>query len=662
MTTDTAAPADHAQPTLKPGATVQPLEGALRIPIGLITPSPLNPRKRWNATKVAEMSADMRINAQIQPIRVRPNPVHTASNGRPPYEIVVGETRWRAAPAAGLTTLDAVVRDCSDQELIKLALAENTKRQDLHPLEEADGYDALLRKPDGLQGYDSVQALAAAVGVSPSYVYQRLKLRALCAAGRDAFLAGTIDASVALLIARMPSQEEQARATARIVAGWGGEAYSFRQAAEFLQKEFMLRLSLARFDITAAYKVAGPCASCPKRSGAEPDLFADVTSGDMCQDARCYQAKAEEAHQLLLQACRDAGRIVLQGSSARAIIPSAGATPVGHYRLDMPCPDLTDSQRALREVLGQGFAQQIVVVDLPESAPVELVTIAAAKQALKARGLLRSQTTKAAPAKPAASSAPAPAPTGKVHWPMPDTVPAGAPASSGAATPGGEGAGGEKARRLTEDQRLRQEAVRVQERFGALLFAELMDRTAKVDELPLLALRLIVNDLFRDMSFEACEAIYRARGWDRGAWEAIPIVDSDARTANCSGRELGELLVALLVAEDLTVKCSPGELMDDETPAWHLATELGVDMQRVWQAACAEVEGAGSAAGSARRELDATATFIAQHGAAAGSATTTEAPSRRETYVDPDWKFPGTTEAGSGLIDQSDEGASHADH
>ena len=98
-------------PTLASPAAVQPLDGALRIPVALITPSPLNPRKRWATDKVASMAADMAVNGQIQPIRVRPNAQHTPTNGRPPYEIVVGETRWRAAPGAGM----ACLRKCNNR-------------------------------------------------------------------------------------------------------------------------------------------------------------------------------------------------------------------------------------------------------------------------------------------------------------------------------------------------------------------------------------------------------------------------------------------------------------------------------------------------------------------------------------------------------------------
>lgn len=309
-----------------PPAACHELAGALRIPITMLAPSPLNPRKRWTPERVARMVSSLRTSGQVQPIRVRPNPHYTPSNGRPPYEIVVGETRWRAAPEAGLTALDAVVGDYTDQQVIELGVVENTDRNDLHPLEEAEAYEALLRRPDGLQGYATVQDLAARFGQSASYVYQRLKLRNLCPAGREAFLADKIKASVALLIARMPDMAEQAKATATLAAGWGGEPYSYRTAAELLQRDYMLALAKAPFDIAATFAVAGPCHQCAKRSGANPDLFADVTGGDMCQDARCYQAKATEAR-LADEARQAALRSDAEASAAARPQPAALLRP-----------------------------------------------------------------------------------------------------------------------------------------------------------------------------------------------------------------------------------------------------------------------------------------------------------------------------------------------
>ena len=616
------------------------LEHSARLAPGLLAPSPTNPRKRFDPARVQQIADSMRQVGQIQPIRARPNPQHHAGDGRPPFEIVVGETRWRAATLAQLPTLDVIVRAYTDIEALEVQLVENLQRADLHPMEEAEGYGQLLRSPTGLQGHASVHDMAARVGKSDSYVYQRMKLLALCPAGREAFYAGTITASVALLIARMPNAEEQARATARIVAGFGGEPYSYRQAVEYLQREFMLRLGLARFDIATTYAVAGPCQACNKRSGAEPDLFADVTAGDMCQDSRCYQAKTEEAHQALLQAARDAGRIVLQGAAARKVLPTPDATPVGHYRLDAPCSALTDSQRTLRELLGRGTTAQIVVVDLPDTTPVELVPEEAARKALKARSLLRapppvpagnaSQGTKAGT--PSAPSAP-PAPPAKPSAPPKAAAPAGPPTAEGEGEKTdwwNDPKNDVKPRTVAVDEAV---DVEVLGRFGHLLATELQERLDEAEELPLIVLRLALELLFEDMLFEEAELLYGIARWSIG--EAVKgeglAVNYKRHLAAADGRVLGELLALSLVVADCTSAMGPAMLRNAKTPAAALAAHFGIDLDRVMRDAQIAVRahrqaGAdGSAAGAARRELDATAAFIEQHGAAHGSAGSTQA-------------------------------------
>jgi ParB/RepB/Spo0J family partition protein len=618
-------------------ATVHELERPMRLQPGQLTPSPTNPRKRFDPARVTQIAESMKQVGQIQPIRARPNPRHTASNGQPPYEIVVGETRWRAAQQANIP-LDVIVRSYTDIEALEVQLVENLQRTDLHPMEEAEGYEQLLRTPTGLQGHATVHDLAARVGKSDSYVYQRIKLLALCKAGRDAFYAGQINASVALLIARMPNAEEQARATAKIVAGFGGDPYSYRQAVEYLQREFMLKLQLARFDITAAYKVAGPCAGCKKRSGAEPDLFADVTGGDMCQDARCYQAKTEEAHQLLLQAARDAGRTVLQGVAARRVLPTVDGAPVGHFRLDAPCPELTDSARPLRALLGTGSTAQIVVVDLPDQAPVELVAFEVARTAIKARGLLRQQTSSSKKASPAPAPAPA-APASKAN-PMPKPTagaPSGAPAASPPAGGGGEG--------NKDDAWLRYPELRgnpgfkpagdemVFLRFGKLLFDELRAKLETAPELPSVVLDLAINLLANSLEVDEIELLYSGMGWafDADSLDAdfpFPLFDFHNLVRELDGRGKGMLLALLAVVRDCT-DSPPRPIVvveHNRSPALALAGVFGIDLDRVLADARAALEEEqGSAAGAARREPTPTEAFISQHGAAAGGAGTTKA-------------------------------------
>jgi len=581
---------DHDPTIISPGplpegmtGAVQPLDNAMRVPVALLTPCPLNPRKHRTTEHVQRIADSLRARGQLQPIRVRRNPEWSPTNGRPLLQIVVGQTRWHAAQLAGIGTLDAVLGEYTDQECIELGLAENTDRDPLHPLEEADGFDALLRKPEGLQGYATVQELAARFGRSPSYVYQRLKLRALCPAGREAFLAGTIDASVALLIARMPDQAEQARATARIVAGFGGEPYSYRAASDYLQREFMLRLGHAKFDVLATYSVAGPCAGCDKRSGAAPDLFSDVAgAGDMCQDSRCYRAKAEEEQQRLLAAARDAGYTVLQGSAARRVMPSVQSAPVGgHRRLSEPAPDLTDSRKTLGELLPPKALRIIVVhPDAPDSL-VELVTDEDARRALRRKGLLReaeqphkpSPPVKAAPpAAPASQQAAAPAGPAPSS-PRPAQPDADSAPSPRQATPAadldspaegkGEKESGKLARRL---------------KYGQLLGSAIDEALRKANDtrwqrIAFEALRITVDVLSGDLSAEA-EQLLDTIGRSR-------LLDPQ-RIGAATGRELAEQLVMLLVVEQLSNGPTSAEL---EHVTFLIAEECDIDTDELWRCA-----------------------------------------------------------------------------
>lgn len=108
---------------------------SLRTAIENITPSPFQPRRRFDEAKIEELAASIRNQGIIQPLVVR--------RKGPVYELIAGERRWRAAMKAGLTEVPIVVREASDHEALQLALVENLQREDLNPIEEANGYRRL---------------------------------------------------------------------------------------------------------------------------------------------------------------------------------------------------------------------------------------------------------------------------------------------------------------------------------------------------------------------------------------------------------------------------------------------------------------------------------------------------------------------------------------
>jgi ParB family chromosome partitioning protein len=167
---------------------------------------------------------------------------------------------------------------------------ENSQRVDVHPYEEAQGFQRLLDIP----GYD-VAALAAKSGKSPSHIYARLSLLQLIPEVAEAFMLARITASHASLIARLP-QESQAKAYEQCWRkDWQDkEAHLLpsKYLSAWIQDNLYLNLADAPFDRDDATlnPAAGACDTCPRRSGYNTSLFADV-QGDQCLDAPCYYSK-----------------------------------------------------------------------------------------------------------------------------------------------------------------------------------------------------------------------------------------------------------------------------------------------------------------------------------------------------------------------------------
>lgn len=372
--------------TSSPALLRDRIPDAVLLPLNLIRPNPWN--RKVNDEQLADLADNVRQVGVLQPALVRP--IEGAKPGEPLFELIAGERRWRAARQAELRTLPVLVRRMDDQQVIELNLVENLQREDLHPLDEAAGYDRLLRKdagPQALRGFASPEALAERIGKSRSYVVQRLRLLQLCPEGQQAFRAGRLSFSLALRIARLPRAEDQAKATKAILTGWGGEPMTARQADDLIHREFMLDLGTAVFNITDASLVpeAGSCRECTKRTGCSPDLFQDIKRGDTCTDSACFQAKVA-AHQARQRAEAEAkGLQVISGKEAKAIIPESWSMPRGYLELDKVHAQL-DGKKTLRKLLGKAELQPVLVQHPRDGNLVPMVPEKAALAALKAAG------------------------------------------------------------------------------------------------------------------------------------------------------------------------------------------------------------------------------------------------------------------------------------
>lgn len=270
--------------------------------------SKTNPRRTLDPAKLKDLIASVKEKGVLVPLLVRP--LTTPTTGRPVkgysengahFEIVAGERRFRAAEKAGLETIPCLVRRLSDQEALEVQVIENLQREDVHPLDEGLGYRKLL----DTSKYE-VATLAAKVGKSESYVYQRLKLAELIPAAQKDFVDGKFTAGHAILIARLQPKDQEK--TLKEMYDWQGNANSVRETADWIQRHLHLNLSKAAFSKTDAklYPEAGSCVECPKRTKNQPQLFPDIQRGDFCTDPSCFQKK-QSKHLAQMRAKLEAG-------------------------------------------------------------------------------------------------------------------------------------------------------------------------------------------------------------------------------------------------------------------------------------------------------------------------------------------------------------------
>ena len=206
------------------------------------------------------------------------------------FEIVAGARRFRASQLAELFSIPARIVELDDVAAQEWQLVENSQRVNVHPYEEAQGFQRLLDMP----GYD-VAALVLKSGKSASQIYARLSLLQLIPDVAQAFVEERITASHANLIARLP-QEHQADAFEQCWRkDWSDKEPHLLPAkhiAAWIETNLYLALADAPFDRedTTLNPEVGACVTCPRRSGYNTSLFADV-QGDQCLDGACYQTK-----------------------------------------------------------------------------------------------------------------------------------------------------------------------------------------------------------------------------------------------------------------------------------------------------------------------------------------------------------------------------------
>jgi ParB family chromosome partitioning protein len=177
--------------------------GATEIPIAQVSPNPHQPRQTITEESLAELAASIREHGVIQPLVV--------TQIGDEYQLIAGERRWRAAQLAGLTTVPAIVKETTPQQMLELALVENVQRADLNPLEEASAYRQLMDEFGLTQ-----EAVAERVGKSRTAVANTVRLLRLPDDLKEALATGRISEGHARALLALPTARLQRQALAII--------------------------------------------------------------------------------------------------------------------------------------------------------------------------------------------------------------------------------------------------------------------------------------------------------------------------------------------------------------------------------------------------------------------------------------------------------------
>ena len=266
------------------------------LPLESLVESPANPRRTFDEEALTELANSIRAQGILSPLLVRPL-------GEQTYEIVAGARRYRAAQLAHLDYAPVRIVELTDAQALETGIVENLQRRDVHPLEEAQGFRALLNLEH------SVEQIGAKTAKSPAYITARLKLTELAPAVAGAFTKDQIALGHALLLAKLPAAQQQEALAACFQEQFAnGKAKPILlpvgHLRQWIERNILLDLAAAPFskENAALLPEAGSCLECPKRTGHNSVLFAELSRVDRCSDPQCYGAKVEAHIKLTIAA------------------------------------------------------------------------------------------------------------------------------------------------------------------------------------------------------------------------------------------------------------------------------------------------------------------------------------------------------------------------
>lgn len=276
------------------------------LPISTLFHSPTNPRKSYPDEQTIELAESIKRHGLINPITVRPMNVFTQkafesgdieeairfSLQYVEFEVVAGNRRFKAAQYAGLPEVPAMLSDLSDDEVLDIQIDENLHRQDVPPLEEAEGFRFLL---------DSrrltVAELANRIGKSESYVYRRLNLVNLHECYHDLVRTGVMPVTQAEIVASYPHEAQVEAKPFLLVRDYEDKTIAFESVQYTRRKmgNYTYNLDRAPWVNDRAYEGFPACTACEKNTAVASLLFPETGKKALCTDRVCYNQKMKAA-------------------------------------------------------------------------------------------------------------------------------------------------------------------------------------------------------------------------------------------------------------------------------------------------------------------------------------------------------------------------------
>lgn len=283
------------------------------IPLKEIIPNKDNPRSAIDKNDLTELAESIKAVGLINPITVRSitKDIMTEAMNEFKYEIVSGERRFKAAGIAGLDKISAIVKDLTDDQMMEIIIIENLQRKEVHPLDEATGFDYLLKT-----GRYKEEAIGDRIGKPAVYVVKRLKFLGLIEEVKKMFRESKITIGHALEFARLNDKQQEQMLKWLKEVNWRTPPAS--ELKQKIMQTFHLVLKKAPFDteddlllekLPKKHKYTGvlSCKMCPKRTGYNRNLFDDIQD-DVCTDPECFKTKINAHIQKVTLSYADKGK------------------------------------------------------------------------------------------------------------------------------------------------------------------------------------------------------------------------------------------------------------------------------------------------------------------------------------------------------------------